>query len=78
MDFSSNFFRVLTFFFGKFITDRIRLIISDGATTEYIPILKSIGKNGVYPNGCHGLCYFHLVIQGWNKHIKPYVTSDIA
>ena len=51
-------------FLGKTITSRINLLIADGATTGYIPILKLIGKNSPYPHCSHELCYFHLVIQG--------------
>ena len=75
--FNLLFSQCLPIFFGKTITSRINLLVTDGATTEYIPILKIIGKNGPYPHCSHGLCYFHLVIQGWNKHVKPCVTQIV-
>ena len=56
---------------------RIRLLLTDGSTTEYVPILNSIGTSRTYPNATHGLCYFHLVNQGWKKHGKPYMPHGI-
>ena len=35
----------LPLFFGTTITNRIQLFVTGGATTEYIPILNTIGKN---------------------------------
>ena len=35
-----------------------------------------LGANSVFPNSCLGLCYFHLVIQGWNKHVQPNIDMS--
>ena len=67
----------LQLFFGQTITKRIQLFLTNGASTEYLPILKPFGEDGVHKNACHGLCYFHLVIQGWNKYVKPYITANL-
>ena len=57
-------------FFGPVVTKRNRLMITDGCASEYVSFINSSGKDSIFPNSCLGLCYFHLVIQGWNKHVK--------
>ena len=33
-------------------------------------------KVDAFPNSVHGLCYFHLEVQGWIKHVLPTVNKD--
>ncbi len=34
-------------------------------------------KQSAFPNTVHGLCYFHLGVLGWLKHVHPYVTKKM-
>ena len=65
------------YFLEKLLQKEPIYFVTDGATSEYISTLKCIGEDGVYTDGYHGLCYFHLVIQSWNKYVKPYITPNI-
>ena len=66
--FSTLFKDRLPLFFGKLIMERNRLLLTDGCSNEYISFISNIGENGSFKNSCHGLCYFHIAIQGWNSH----------
>ena len=44
MGLTSIVFSMPSIFFGNIITTHVNLFVSEGATTEYIPILSSIGK----------------------------------
>ena len=50
--FNSVFSECLPHFFGKLICNRMKSIISDGATIEYVPILKTLGRM----DDIHSLC----------------------
>ena len=53
------------------------LVLTDGATNEYVPLILATGKESALPNSCHGLCYFHLGVLGWLKHVNPFVTKKM-
>ena len=57
----------LPYFFGNTILNRVRLLITDGAVTEYVPFITNTGLNNPFPLALHGLCYFHIVIQSYQK-----------
>ena len=38
---------------------------------------KNIGTDGQYSFAVHGLCYFHIVTQGWQIYVKPNILHDI-
>ena len=61
----------LPIFWGKQITERIELVITDGCCNEYLAFIVNSGVNSAFPKAVHGLCYFHLAIQGWKKHVYP-------
>ena len=75
--FSLLFNECLPVFFGKMIISRNRLIITDGATNEYVPLILATGVDSPLPNTIHGLCYFHLGVLGWKKHVHPFVTKNM-
>ena len=65
----------LPIFLGPTIISRNRLILTDGAKNEYVPLILSTGTNASFPKTVHGLCYFHLCVIGWAKHVQPFVTK---
>ena len=67
----------LPIFLGLTIISRNRLIITDGASNEYVPLILATGKEYVLPNTVHGLCYFHLGVLVWLKHVNPFVTKEM-
>ena len=67
----------LPIFLGETIISRNRLIVTDGATNEYVPLILATGKDSAFPKTVHGLCYFHLCAIGWTKHVKPFVTKEM-
>ena len=67
----------LPIFLGPTIISRNRLILTDGATSEYVPLILSTGENAAFPQTVHGLCYFHLCVIGWAKHVQPFVTKNM-
>ena len=75
--FSLMFNACLPNFLGPTIISRNRLIITDGASNEYVPLILATGKGYVLPNTVHGLCYFHLGVLGWLKHVNPFVTKEM-
>ena len=62
-------------FWGKSICSRVQLLITDGCTNEYLSFISNIGLNGSFPNAVHGLCYFHLVIQGLKHYVYPTIPK---
>ena len=73
--FATLFNDCLPIFLGNQILSRNKLIMTDGATNEYVPLILSTGEGNAFPNTCHGLCYFHIAIQGWNTHVQPHITK---
>ena len=71
--FTTLFAECLPKLFGKLITERNKLMLTDGCSAEYLSFIMNSGSGHVYKNSCLGLCYFHLVIQGWNKHVRPSI-----
>ena len=65
--FTTIFQYCLPIFFGPTIVQRNRLLITDGCSNEYISFILAMGKESSFPNSCHGLCYYHLAIEGWRK-----------
>ena len=73
--FSMIFRDCLPHFWGKTICNNLRLLLTDGCSNEYLPFIKNCGLHNSFPNAVHGLCYFHLVIQGYKKHVKPLIPT---
>ena len=67
----------LPHFFGRTVLNGVRLVITDGAVTEYVPFITNTGCNNPFPHALHGLCYFHIAIQGYQKHVLPSITDTI-
>ena len=59
------------------IISRNRLILTDGATNEYAPLILATGIDSLLLNTIHGLCYFHLGVLDWKKHVHPFVTNNM-
>ena len=54
---------------------RNRLVVTDGASNKYVSLILVTGKKSTLLNTVHGLCYFHLGVLGWLKHVNPFVTK---
>ena len=68
---------VYQIFLGPTVISRNRLILTDGAASEYVPLIWSTGKNAALPQTVHGLCYFHLCVIGWSKHVQTFMTKNM-
>ena len=75
--FSLLFNECLSVFLGPTIMSRNRLVLTDGATNEYLPLILATGKQSSFPNTVHGLCYYYLGVLGWLKHVHPHVTKKM-
>ena len=53
------------------------LVVTDGSTNEYLPLTLATGKESTLSYMVHSLCYFHLGVLGWLKHVRPFVTKDM-
>ena len=73
--FSMIFKDCLIKFWGKKICSSIKLLVTDGCTQEYLSFLANIGFNNNFPNAVHGLCYYHLAIQGFIKHVSSTIPK---
>ncbi len=60
----------LRMFWGESVCDRVRLMLTDGCTQEYLSFINNMGEHNTFPNAQHGLCNFHLLHQGYNTHVK--------
>ena len=65
---------VLPTFWGLHIMRQIRLFLTDGDPNEYQSFIHAIGEE-IYPNALHHLCYFHLHVQGWIKHVVKFIPK---
>ena len=63
----------LPMFWTKEVTDNLRLMLTDGCTSEYLPFILNIGFNKSFPKAVRGLCYYHLAIQGFKTHVDPNI-----
>ena len=57
---------------GRQNLTRVQLVLSDGDAKIYEQFNQV--KEEIYPNACHGLCIFHLIVQPLQKGIKD--TGD--
>ena len=71
--FTTLFADCLPKFFGKLITKRNYLFLTDGCSNEYSSFIANTGKGHSFPNSVLGLCYFHLASLGWNRHVQPNI-----
>jgi hypothetical protein len=62
-------------FWGPVITSRLFLMITDGCVQEGASFINNIGVGVAFPNAIHGLCYFHLAIQGFTKNVLPLLLK---
>ena len=67
--------KCLPVFWGKNICDNVRLLLTDGCTEEYLPFILNIGFDSTFPKAVHGLCYYHLAIQGFKTHVYPNIPK---
>ena len=69
----------LPHFLGETIISRVRLVVTDGAVTEYVPFINNTGKDNPFPNSVHNLCHFHLVTQDFQNifSLQYYMTLKI-
>ena len=63
-------------FWDEDICRNIRLLLTDGCTQEYIPFILNIGYKKTFPKAVHGLCYYHLAIQGWENNVHPNMPKQ--
>jgi hypothetical protein len=66
----------LPMFWGKVDSHRVRPLITDGCPQEINSVVSNIGNGRSFPNAVHSLCYFHLAIIGWCKHVTMPSVSD--
>ena len=66
----------LPVFWGKEICSKIKLVLTDGCSEEYLSFVNNCGMSNSFPNAVHGLCYFHLVVLGWKKHVQPSIPKS--
>ena len=64
-------------FFGNTIISRVKLLSTDSAMTEYVPYITNIGRESPFVNSCHGLCYYHLAVQGFQRNVSPSIPNNI-
>ena len=74
--FMMMFSELLPAFFGSYVCERLRLLITDGCCNEYLSFISNIGYKKAFPNAVPGLCYYHLVIQGCDKLVHPSLKKD--
>ena len=60
---------------GEATIKRVRLLMTDGDTDEYIPLLDLIATSDLWKNAKHGLCEWHLLFQQWVKQVSPHVPD---
>jgi hypothetical protein len=53
----------LPIFWGKDVIERLRLALTDGDPHEYSQFIRAVDVKAI-PNAVHGLCYFHMHVQG--------------
>lgn len=63
-------------FWGDEVANRLRLMITDGCTQEYLAFLNNSGPTKCFPNSVHALCNFHLLIVGYLTHVKGTLTTS--
>ena len=66
----------LPLFWGDNICSRIRLLLTDGATNEYLPFIANCGIDRSFPAAVHGLCYYHLAVQGFQTYVQPNIPRN--
>ena len=74
--FGMMFSELLPFFWGPEVCERLRLVITDGCCDEYLSVIQNLGDNKPFPNAVAGLCYFHLVLQGWDRIVYPNLPKE--
>ena len=79
--FEMMFKELLPTFWGPEICERLRLVITDGCCNEYVSFMQNIGinkdgGNKSFPNAVIGLCYYHLVIQGFKRSVTPSLPKE--
>ena len=73
--FAMMFKHCLPKFWGQKITKNVRLLLTDGCTAEYLPFILNIGFEKAFPKAVHGLCYYHLAIQGFKKNVDCTINK---
>ena len=74
--FCMMFGELLPAFWGSYITERLRLLITDGCCDEYLSFINNMGDKKAFPNAVSGLCYYHLVIQGFDRKVNPSLPKE--
>ena len=62
-------------FWGDTICRRLKLMMTDGCSQEYMAFIDNSGKKNSFPKAVNGLCYFHTAVMGYNKHVKPCLQT---
>ena len=62
-------------FWGKAVTEKLQLMITDGCTQEYMSFIRNTGVNRPFPNAIHGLCDFHLLVMSFHKYAKKWFSE---
>ena len=47
----------------------------DGCKSEYVGFIQNSGIDKAFTNAVHGLCYFHLALQDFQKHVHPNIPK---
>ena len=71
------FSQCIPIFFGTTIISRVKLLLTDGAITEYTPFITNMRHDNPFINSCHGLCYYYLAEQCFQRNVSPSIPNDI-
>ncbi len=63
-------------FWGANVCSRVRLMITDGCSQEYLSFINNTGKENTFPNAIHGLCNYHLLNKGYQTHLKGHFFAS--
>ena len=66
---------MLSYFLEPKIISRANLLVIDGAITEYVPFITNTDSDNPFFNSYHGLCYYHLTAQGFQRNASPYIPE---
>ena len=66
---------LLPILWGKSVTLRNRLMMTDGCAQEYLSFIQNSGKNNNFKNSLNGLCDFHSGVVSFSKIVYPSVPK---
>ena len=64
-----------SYFLGPTTISRVKLWVTDGTITNYVPFITNTGSDNPFFSSCHGLYYYHLVVQRFQRNVSLYVSE---